>query len=107
MSKQSPFTKIDNLLAHLYGLRRLGIKVGLEHTNELLRRCGNPHRRLKTIHIAGTNGKGSTSHIKSSILQEAGYKVGLYTSPHLKDFRERIKINGEMISENSVINFVQ
>jgi len=67
----------------------------------------NPHLNFKSIHIAGTNGKGSTSHIISSILQEAGYKVGLYTSPHLKDFRERIKINGEMISENSVINFVQ
>lgn len=67
----------------------------------------NPHLNFKSIHVAGTNGKGSTSHIMSSILQEAGYKVGLYTSPHLKDFRERIKINGEMISENSIINFVQ
>ena len=70
-------------------------------------RLGNPHLDFKSIHIAGTNGKGSTSHIISSVLQEAGYKVGLYTSPHLKDFRERIKINGNMISKRSVINFIK
>ena len=79
MSKRLPFTKIDNLLAHLYGLRRLGIKIGLEHTKELLRRCGSPHRGLKTIHIAGTNGKGSTAAMIHSILRESGLKVGLYT----------------------------
>ncbi len=67
---------------------------------------GNPEKRIKTIHIAGTNGKGSTSSMISSVLQEAGYKVGLYTSPHLKDFRERIKINGEEISEKFVCDFV-
>ena len=67
----------------------------------------NPHLNFKSVHIAGTNGKGSTAHMISSILQEAGYKVGLYTSPHLKDFRERIKINGKMISKKSVVNFVQ
>ena len=67
---------------------------------------GNPHLNFKSIHIAGTNGKGSTSHMISSILQEAGHKVGLYTSPHLKDFRERIRINGEMISEQHIIDFV-
>ena len=67
---------------------------------------GNPEKRIKTIHIAGTNGKGSTSSMISSVLQEAGYKVGLYTSPHLKDFRERIKINGEKISEKFVCDFV-
>ncbi len=66
----------------------------------------NPHQQFKSIHIAGTNGKGSTSHMMASILQEAGYTVGLYTSPHLKDFRERIKINGAMISEHEVITFV-
>lgn len=66
----------------------------------------NPHLNFKSVHIAGTNGKGSTSHIISSILQESGYKVGLYTSPHLKDFRERIKINGELISKDSVIDFI-
>ena len=67
----------------------------------------NPHLTFKSIHVAGTNGKGSTSHMIASILQEAGYKVGLYTSPHLKDFRERIRINGEMISEERVMEFVE
>jgi dihydrofolate synthase/folylpolyglutamate synthase len=67
----------------------------------------NPHKKFKSIHVAGTNGKGSSSHMLASILQEAGYKVGLYTSPHLKDFRERIKINGEAISENEVISFIE
>ncbi|MFC4219193.1 bifunctional folylpolyglutamate synthase/dihydrofolate synthase [Flagellimonas marina] len=66
----------------------------------------NPERKFKTIHVAGTNGKGSCSHMLASILQEAGYKVGLYTSPHLKDFRERIKINGQMASEKFVIDFI-
>jgi len=66
----------------------------------------NPEKQLKCIHVAGTNGKGSTSHMLASVLQEAGYKVGLYTSPHLKDFRERIKINGEEISEAFVIEFI-
>ncbi len=66
----------------------------------------NPHLNFKSVHIAGTNGKGSTAHMISSVLQEAGYKVGLYTSPHLKDFRERIKINGKMISKEAVVDFV-
>ena len=64
---------------------------------------GNPENKFKTIHIAGTNGKGSVSHMLAAILQKSGYKTGLYTSPHLKDFRERIKINGEMVSEEFVI----
>lgn len=72
--------------------------------NELL---GQPHRKITTIHVAGTNGKGSVSHLLAAVFQEAGYKTGLYTSPHLKDFRERIKINGKMIAENEVITFVQ
>jgi len=66
----------------------------------------NPQNKFKSIHVAGTNGKGSTSHMTASILQEAGYKVGLYTSPHLKDFRERIKVNGNMIDKKEVINFI-
>ena len=106
MSKRFPFTKIDNLLAHLYGLRRLGIKVGLEHTKELLRQCGSPHRGLKTIHIAGTNGKGSTAAMIHSILRESGLKVGLYTSPHLIRFNERIRINGLPISDEYIIEFM-
>lgn len=67
----------------------------------------NPHKKIKCIHVAGTNGKGSTSHMLASVLQEAGYKVGLYTSPHLKDFRERIKINGAEISEEFVCEFIE
>lgn len=67
----------------------------------------NPERTFKTIHVAGTNGKGSSSHMIASVLQEAGYKVGLYTSPHLKDFRERIKINGTEIPENEVVTFIE
>lgn len=67
----------------------------------------NPEKKFKSIHVAGTNGKGSSSHMLASILQEAGYKVGLYTSPHLKDFRERIKINGKVVSEDFVVNFIE
>jgi len=81
-------------------------KIDLQNIYDLSSYLGNPHTKLKTIHVAGTNGKGSTSHILSSILQEAGYRVGLYTSPHLKDFRERIKINGECISKDNVVNFI-
>ena len=69
-------------------------------------RLGNPHHRFKSVHIAGTNGKGSTSHMIASVLQQAGYKTGLYTSPHLVDFRERIRINGEKIKEDDVLQFV-
>lgn len=68
---------------------------------------GNPEKKFKSIHVAGTNGKGSSSHMLASILQEAGYKVGLYTSPHLKDFRERIKINGQVVSEEFVVDFIE
>lgn len=82
-------------------------KEGLSNTIELDNHFGNPHQHYKTIHIAGTNGKGSCSHLLASILQESGYKVGLYTSPHLLDFRERIKVNGEKISEKYVIEFVE
>jgi dihydrofolate synthase/folylpolyglutamate synthase len=82
-------------------------KEGLSNTIELDNHFGNPHQHYKTIHVAGTNGKGSCSHLLASILQESGYKVGLYTSPHLIDFRERIKVNGEKISEKDVIEFVE
>jgi len=82
-------------------------KVDLSNTHLLCKLLDNPENKFKSIHVAGTNGKGSTSHMLSSVLQEAGYKVGLYTSPHLKDFRERIKINGEMIAESEVIEFVE
>ncbi|MEZ5148326.1 MAG: Mur ligase family protein [Bacteroidales bacterium] len=82
-------------------------KADLSNTLELCRRLGNPQSDLPTIHIAGTNGKGSVSHFIASVLQEAGYKTGLFTSPHLKDFRERIKINGKVIPERKVVEFVE
>ena len=82
-------------------------KPGLYNTYELDQHFGHPHTAYKTIHIAGTNGKGSCSHTLAAILQEAGYKVGLYTSPHLVDFRERIRVNGNPISEQRVIDFVE
>ena len=82
-------------------------KADLGNTVELLSLLNNPHEKFKTIHVAGTNGKGSVANIIASVLQDAGFKTGLYTSPHLKDFRERIKINGEMISEEEVIGFVE
>jgi len=81
-------------------------KEDLINTILLANHLNNPEKEIKTIHVAGTNGKGSTSHFLASILQEAGYKTGLYTSPHLKDFRERIKINGEDISEDFVVDFI-
>ena len=81
-------------------------KKDLTNAYLLANHLGNPEKNLRCIHVAGTNGKGSTSHMLASILQEAGYKVGLYTSPHLKDFRERIKINGIEISENFVCDFI-
>jgi len=82
-------------------------KVDLKNIYDLSSYLNDPHTKLKTIHVGGTNGKGSTSHILSSILQEAGYRVGLYTSPHLKDFRERIKIDGKCISKDNVVNFIE
>lgn len=82
-------------------------KEGLANTLALDEYFGHPHTKFKTIHVGGTNGKGSTSHSLASVLQSAGYKVGLFTSPHLKDFRERIRINGKMISEKYVVDFVE
>src|ERR1700740_211238 len=82
-------------------------KKDLTNTLELCSRLGNPQHQFKSAHVGGTNGKGSTSHMLAAILQTAGYKTGLYTSPHLRDFRERIRINGEMISEQVVVDFVE
>ena len=78
----------------------------LTKTKLLAKHLSNPEKKIKSIHVGGTNGKGSTSHMLAAVLQQAGYKVGLFTSPHLKDFRERIKVNGQMISEDEVINFI-
>lgn len=82
-------------------------KTDLKNTIALCELLNHPHKNFKSIHIAGTNGKGSTAHFLASIFQTAGFKTGLYTSPHLKDFRERIKINGEMIPEDYVVDFVK
>ena len=101
---------IDFLYKALPMYQRLGktaFKKDLDNTLALSAALNNPHRRFKSIHVAGTNGKGSSSHMIASILQEAGYKVGLYTSPHLKSFTERIRINGEEISKKAVTSFVE
>ena len=82
-------------------------KADLNTTIDILNHLGNPQNNFKSIHIAGTNGKGSVSHSLASVFQEAGYKTALYTSPHLRDFRERIRINGKMISEDNVISFIE
>ncbi|MEH6771994.1 folylpolyglutamate synthase/dihydrofolate synthase family protein [Maribacter arcticus] len=78
----------------------------MDGINSLAAHLNNPHKKIKTIHVAGTNGKGSSSHMLASVLQEAGYKVGLYTSPHLKDFRERIRVNGKKVAKKWVVDFI-
>jgi dihydrofolate synthase/folylpolyglutamate synthase len=90
---------------YLYGLQKHGIKLGLETMQALLARVGHPERRFRSLHIAGTNGKGSTAAMAAAILQASGLRVGLYTSPHLVDFRERIRVNGAMIPEAAVADF--
>lgn len=100
---------LDYLYRQLPIFQRVGkaaYKADLSNTIALCDILDHPYRRFKSVHIAGTNGKGSTSHLLASILQEQGLKVGLYTSPHLKDFRERIKINGSMISKDFIVDFV-
>ena len=97
----------QTLLQALFKLQRLGIKTGLEHTFQLLDTCSNPHQRLKFIHLAGTNGKGSTAAFIDSILRSSGLKVGLYTSPHLVQFNERIRVNGVPICNEKIVEFMQ
>lgn len=101
-------------LEYLYGKLPMFTRVGasafkkdLHNTIAMCENLGNPQHQFKSIHVGGTNGKGSTSHMLAAIFQQAGYKTGLYTSPHLKDFRERIRINGQMVSEEFVTSFVQ
>jgi dihydrofolate synthase / folylpolyglutamate synthase len=101
---------IEYLFTRLPLFSRIGAaayKADLVNILELSKQLDNPERKFKSIHVAGTNGKGSTSHMLAAILQKAGYKTGLYTSPHLHDFRERIRINGHMIPEKNVIAFTQ
>ena len=100
-------SNIKLILKDLFALQRLGIKVGLEHTEELLIAIGNPHANLNCIHIAGTNGKGSTCAIINRILIESGLTVGLYTSPHLINFNERIKVNDQEISDHDIAQFMR
>ena len=98
------------LLSQLPMYQRTGAAAYKENIGNIIKACnflGNPQEQFKSIHIAGTNGKGSTAHLITSIMQESGFKTGLYTSPHLKDFRERIKINGRKIHKEDVINFVK
>lgn len=101
---------VDILYTRLPMFQRSGpsaYKVNLDGTKKVCKMIGNPENGLKFVHVAGTNGKGTVCHLLASILQKAGYKVGLFTSPHLKDFRERIRVNGQMISEDAVADFVK
>ncbi|HEY3371294.1 MAG TPA: Mur ligase family protein, partial [Prolixibacteraceae bacterium] len=101
---------LDYLYSQLPMFHRIGAaayKDNLDNTIRLDAMYDFPHRTFRSIHVAGTNGKGSVSHMLASVLQEAGYKTGLYTSPHLKDFRERIRVDGEMISEEAVVQFTE
>jgi dihydrofolate synthase / folylpolyglutamate synthase len=95
-----------NQLPAYHRIGKAAYKNDLHNTIALDNYFGNPHRKFRTIHVAGTNGKGSVSHMIASVLQEGGYKTGLYTSPHLKDFRERIRVNGNMIPEDEIVTFV-
>ncbi|MGN0281654.1 MAG: bifunctional folylpolyglutamate synthase/dihydrofolate synthase [Prevotella sp.] len=106
MNYQQTTNYLFNQLPMFERQGKSGYKSGLENTFALDEHYGHPHRCFKTIHVAGTNGKGSCSHTIAALLQENGYKVGLYTSPHLVDFRERIRVNGMCISEKYVVDFV-
>jgi dihydrofolate synthase/folylpolyglutamate synthase len=102
MADSSSSAQLKVLLDYLFSLHRFGIKPGLERIESLLEFLGNPQNSLQCIHVAGTNGKGSVCSLLAGILQSAGYRVGLYTSPHLRQFNERIRINGEMISDADI-----
>ena len=99
-------SKYQEAISYIYSLAQSGIKLGLNNTAQLLQHFGDPQLKTHTIHIAGTNGKGSTAAITESILRAAGYKVGLYTSPHLLDFRERIQINRQMIEKQQAVDLI-
>ena len=107
MSYEQTLQYLYDRLPVFHNIGSAAYKPGLDNTIRLMNALNNPHQRLKTIHVAGTNGKGSVSHWLSAIFQSAGYKTGLYTSPHLVDFGERIRVNGQMIDQQYVINFVE
>ena len=94
-------------VSYLYNLQKHGIKLGLETMTALIGRLGQPDARYRILHIAGTNGKGSTAAMTAAMLQAAGYRVGLYTSPHLVEFSERIRVDGRMISEADIGRFTE
>ena len=98
--------KGKNYLNFLFSLQRRGIKLGLQHTEKLLQFFNNPHKKIVTIHVAGTNGKGSTCAYIESILRQNSFKVGIYTSPHLFNFNERIRVNGRSISNDEIVHFL-
>lgn len=106
MDYQETLNYLYSQLPMFHRVGKAAYKANLDNALCLDELCNHPHRNYKTIHVAGTNGKGSVSHMIASVLQRAGYKTGLFTSPHLKDFRERIRINGEMISKEAVAQFV-
>lgn len=95
-----------SMIEYLYGLQKHGIKLGLDTMRAILERLGNPQRRFRVLHIGGTNGKGSTSAMAAAMLQQSSLRVGLYTSPHLVDFRERIRVNSRLISEEHAVQLV-
>lgn len=101
------FSEYSEFLKYFYNLRREGVKMGLEHTLELSEKIGNPHKNLKLIHIAGTNGKGSCSALIENILRVSGKRVGLFTSPHLINFNERIRVDGIPIKNLDIISFIE
>lgn len=107
MSYEQTLQYLYDRLPVFHNIGSAAYKPGLDNTVRLMKALNNPHQRLKTIHVAGTNGKGSVSHWLAAIFQSAGYKTGLYTSPHLVDFGERIRVNGQMIEQQYVINFVE
>jgi dihydrofolate synthase/folylpolyglutamate synthase len=102
-----PVVTYSEVLAYLFSLHRFGVKLGLEAITDILQRLNHPQRTYPTLHIAGTNGKGSSAAMLAAMLQAGGYRVGLYTSPHLMDFRERIRVQDEDISEECVCELTE
>ena len=107
MTYQQTLDYLFNSLPMYHRIGQAAYKADITNTVQLMEHLGNPERKFRSIHVAGTNGKGSVSHMLASVLMQAGYKVGLYTSPHLVDFRERIRINGQMIPQQRVTDFVE
>lgn len=102
MQEQTPNPIVENILSRMFALHRHGIKPGLERIEQLMTQLGNPHKAYPSIHVAGTNGKGSVCAVLAAILTAAGYRVGLYSSPHVRHFRERIRVNGTPISDEDI-----